>query len=72
MLRLEQTIARLNAEIERLHIEYRNDYVNTKEQEHRETLLELKSWIAELEKANAWLVKENKQLKSTPRSNSDT
>jgi hypothetical protein len=62
--RLEQTIARLNAEIERLHIEYRNDYVNTKEQEHRETLLELKSWIAELEKANAWLAQENKRIKS--------
>jgi hypothetical protein len=65
-IRLEKTIARLNAEIERLHIEYRNDYVNTKEQEHRETLLELKSWIAELEKANAWLVEENKRIKSAP------
>ena len=63
-LKLEQTVARLNAEIERLHIEYRNDYVNTKEQEHQATLLELKSWIAELEKANAWLVEENKRLKS--------
>jgi hypothetical protein len=66
--RLEQTIARLNAEIERLHIEYRNNYVNTKEQEHRETLLELKSWIVELEKANAWLVEENERIKSVPTS----
>lgn len=61
-----RTIARLNAEIERLHVEYRNNYVNTKEQEHQQTLLELKSWITELEKANAWLTEENKRLKSTP------
>ena len=65
-LRLEKMVARLNAEIERLHIEYRNDYVNTKEQGHQASLLELKSWIAELEKANAWLVEENKRLKSAP------
>jgi len=65
-LRLEQTIAGLNAEIERLHIEYRNNYVNTKEQEHTQTLLELKAWIAELEKANAWLVEENERIKSMP------
>jgi len=63
-LRLQETIGQLNREIERLHIEYRNHYVNTKEQEHRENLLELKAWIDELERGKAWLLTENERLKS--------